>query len=470
MGESWQTRLRRASAGVRFRTTLIAVLVVGTVVAVGLVYLAIETRNRIEDSITSAAETRATDVVTLIEAGALENPLPGFGGDQLTQVMDSEWRVVAASAGLQDQEPFIASAPPLGVAWIRVNGLFEEIEDESPFVDDESPYAVVAREFDTPSLTGTVLVATSLEPADAAVDALRPLLFTGFPILLAAVGLIVWRLTGRALYPVERMREEADAVSALALDHRLPVPKSQDEVHRLAVTLNSMLARLESAAVSQRRFIADASHELKSPIAAMRTMLEVADQTPGFKDWDSLLRDLMAEDQRMEHLVADLLTLARADEKVSRAHHEELDLDQLVGIETEAAGNRHPDIALNTSGLVPMRMWGDPRALARLLANLLENACRHATSSVTVASQTTSTGFSITVSDDGPGIPSADRERVFERFVRLDEARSRDKGGTGLGLAVARAVARSHGGEVRVADSDGGAQLEVTLPSGELQE
>ncbi len=463
VGRTWQAKLRQATAGVRFRTTLIAVVVVGIMVAVGLLYLALETRNRIEESITSAAETRAADVVTLIEAGAIEDQVQGISDDMVVQVVDTGGRVVTASVGLESLGRFADVTPGVGqVEVLRINGIFEELEDISPFVEDESPYRVVVLGFEL----GTVQVAVSLEPADAAVDALRPLLLTGFPILLAAVGLIVWRLTGRALHPVESMREEAAAVSALALDRRLPVPDSQDEIHRLAVTLNSMLERLESAAVSQRRFIADASHELKSPITAMRTMLEVADQTPGFDDWENLLHDLMGEDRRLGHLVGDLLTLARADERASPVRREELDLDRLVGIETESARGRYPDVAINTSGLVPMRMWGDTGSLRRLLANLVENACRHATTSVTVGSRATDQGFFVLVGDDGPGIPPAERERVFERFVRLDESRSRGEGGTGLGLAVARAIARSHGGDIRVVDADQGATLEVSLPVG----
>ena len=469
MGESWRAKLRRATAGVRFRTALIAVLVVGTVVALGFLYLAIATRNRIEESITSAAETRAADVVTLIEAGAIENPLPGVSDDMVVQVVDVSGRVVAVSAGLESLGPFADVRPGTGLFEVlRIDGIFEEIEDISPFVEDESPYRVVVLGFEAGAEAGTVQVAVTLEPANAAVDALRPLLLTGFPILLAAVGLIVWRLTGRALHPVESMREEADAVSALALDRRLPVPASQDEIHRLAVTLNLMLERLESAAVSQRRFIADASHELKSPIAAIRTMLEVADQTPGFNDWDALLHDLMGEDQRLEDLVGDLLALARADARASPVRHEELDLDRVVGIEAESVQARHPNITMDTADLGPMRIWGDARALGRLFANLVENACRHATTSITVGSRATEQGFVVMVSDDGPGIPPAERERVFERFVRLDESRSRDEGGTGLGLAVARAIARSHGGDVRVAANEGGATLEVSLPIGEI--
>lgn len=471
MDEGWRAQLRRTTAGVRFRTALVAVLVVGIVVALGLVYLAFETRNRVEESITSSAETRANDVVALIQAGALDNPLLGLSDDMVVQVVDRSGQVVAASSGLEGVEPFAAIDPgPDRLEAFRVDGLFEELEDISPFVEDESPYRVVVLGFDTGGQAGTVQVAVTLEPADAAVDALRPLLLTGFPILLAAVGLIIWQLTGRAFRPVERMREEAEAVSGVALDRRLPVPASQDEIHRLGNTLNSMLERLESAAVSQRRFIADASHELKSPIAAMRTMLEVAERTPDFDDWNTLVQDLMAEDRRLEQLVGDLLALARADERASPVHHEELDLDRVVGIEVESARSRHPGVSINTFQLGPMRMKGDPRALGRLFGNVIENACRHATTSVEIGSRPSTGGFVVTVSDDGPGIPAADRERVFERFVRLDEARSRDAGGTGLGLAVARAIAGSHNGDVRVIDGPTGATLEISLPGGALED
>ncbi len=471
MGDGWRARLRGAAAGVRFRATLIAVVVVGVVLAVGLFYLALETSNRIEDSVTSGAETRAADVVTLIEADAIENPLQGVSDDMVVQVVDRSGTVVAATVGLEGLDPFAMVDPGPGrFAILKVDGIFEEIEDTSPFIEDESPYRIVVLGFDTGAEAGTVQVAVTLETAQAAVDALRPLLLTGFPILLAAVGFIVWKLTGRALQPVESIREEAAVVSATALDRRLPVPPSQDEVHRLAITLNSMLDRLESAAVSQRRFIADASHELKSPIAAMRTMLEVAEQTPDFNDWDTLVSDLMAEDQRLERLVGDLLTLARADERATPGHHEEIDLDQIVGVEAESAHARYPSITIDSTRLRPMRMRGDARALGRLFSNLLENAYRHAGSSISLSSAATNGEFVVTVSDDGPGIPPNERERVFERFVRLDEARSRDEGGTGLGLAVARAIARSHNGDVRVVDSETGATLEVRLPVGELQE
>ena len=179
-------------------------------------------------------------------------------------------------------------------------------------------------------------MAASLEPAQEAVNALTPLLLVGLPIVLAVVGLVVWSLTGRALRPVEAMREEAEDITAAEFERRLPVPDSQDEVHRLALTLNDMLDRLELAAVQQRRFVADASHELKSPVAAMRTMLEVAARTPDFDDWDLLIADLTREDRRMERLVGDLLILARSDEGALALRRVEVDLDQVIGSEADA--------------------------------------------------------------------------------------------------------------------------------------
>jgi signal transduction histidine kinase len=310
-----------------------------------------------------------------------------------------------------------------------------------------------------------VLVAASLEPARRALDVLWPLLLIALPIILAAVGLVIWALTGRALRPVEAMREQAAVISAAELERRLPVPPSHDEVHRLAMTLNDMLDRLEAAALRQQRFVADASHELKSPVAAMRTMLEVAERDPHFEDWRTLLADLGREDRRLERLIGDLLTLARFDEHALAVRRAEVDLDQIVGREAEAAGRDGGRV--DASEVRPMRILGDPDALARLFRNLVDNAARFAAATVWVESEAADGEAVVWISDDGPGIPASAREHVFERFVRLDESRDRRAGGSGLGLALARAVAVAHGGKIAVIEPrHGGATIEVRLPAG----
>lgn len=462
-------RLRSRLAGVRIRTTLVAILVVAVVLVLAVTALAVLTRDRLESSVTDSAENRAADVAALVSAGALGDSLPRSSLDLLTQVVDADGNVIAASPGIGGLAPFTAIEAASGIVQINtVPSLLEELEATTTF-EDEGPYKLVVRGVAMDGGTGRVIVAASLDAADEASEVQRALLLYGLPLVLVAVGIIIWSLTGRALRPVDAMRQEAETISASALERRLPVPESQDEVHRLAQTLNAMLDRLQASSVRQQRFIADASHELKSPVAAIRTMLEVAETNPDFADWRQLIADLKHEDGRLELLVGDLLTLARSDEGGIPVRRVEIDLDQIVGREAEAAGTRS-DTPVDTSGIEAMRMWGDPNSLAVLFRNLLDNAARYAVGGVWVASSIGEGHAVVRVSDDGPGIPEAERERVFERFVRLDEARSRADGGTGLGLAVARAIAHRHGGDVVVASpTHGGTTMEVRLAAGAPQ-
>jgi signal transduction histidine kinase len=225
-----------------------------------------------------------------------------------------------------------------------------------------------------------------------------------------------------------------------------------------------MLERLESASLRQRRFVADASHELKTPLAAMRTMLEVARSDPGFEDWPELLASLTSEGERMEGLVSDLLALARFEEGGPLRSRDEVDLDQVLGRVADRTRRSFPAMTVDTSGITPARVRGDAGALERLLWNLASNAGRYGTSRVAFSCEASDTAVVARVADDGPGVPEAERERVFERFVRLDEARDRVGGGTGLGLAVARAIARSHGGEVRITAAPD-TTVEVSFPA-----
>lgn len=467
MAETWLRRVWSA-AGVRRRTTAVSVVVVAVVLALGLVLLADQTRARLEDEIAASAETRALDVAALAEADALSGEIVTLTNDQLIQVV-AGGTVVAASPGLEGVRPFFdATTAPGTTEELEVaEAVFEAIEEQSPLVEDESPYVVIARGYQSPSGAGVVLVASSLAPAEAAVNALRPILLIGFPVTLAAVAAAVWFLTGRALHPVEAMREEAEAISAIALSRRLPQPHSRDEVGRLAETLNHMLDRLESASVRQRRFVSDASHELKTPLATMRTMLEIAADDPAFSDWRRLVGSLQREEARMAALVTDLLTLARFDEGAVETAHTEVHLDQVLGRVAERTAATRPGLAVDTTGIDAALVRGDPYALETLFTNLGVNAAQHAAGSVTFSCGSSNGRIVAVVSDDGRGIPEDERERVFERFVRLDESRHRNSGGTGLGLAVARAIARAHGGDVTVSGTETGARLEVVLPAGE---
>ena len=261
--------------------------------------------------------------------------------------------------------------------------------------------------------------------------------------------------------PVERMREEVDEVTASRLDRRVAGAGSGDELGRLANTMNRMLDRLDESQRSQRRFISDASHELKSPLASLRQYAEVARSYPDRMTAAELAEAIEDEGGRLERIVRGMLVLARADEGSLRRGDDAVDLDDLVLPELQRL-RASTELQVEAS-IDPVRVRGDAGMLAQVVRNLVDNAARHAHSRVVLT--LTPNGI-LTVEDDGSGIPESERERVFERFVRLDEARGRDAGGSGLGLAIVREIVTAHGGTVSADRSSlGGARFTVALPS-----
>ncbi|QKW09222.1 HAMP domain-containing histidine kinase [Streptomyces sp. NA04227] len=307
----------------------------------------------------------------------------------------------------------------------------------------------------------TVYAGASLDAEHSANRTALTVMLIGLPVLLLVVGGVTWLVTRRALRPVEGIRSEMAAITASEdLSRRVPEPATHDEVARLARTTNETLAALESSVERQRRFVADASHELRSPIASLRTQLEVAAAHPELLDLDGAVTDTV----RLERLAADLLLLARLDagERPAGTH---FDLAQLVA---EEAASRPADRTALRLDLEPAEVTGSRGQLAQVLRNLLDNAQRHARTEVTVTLRTEGELVRLSVADDGEGVPEADRDRIFERFVRLDEARTRDDGGAGLGLAIARDVATRHGGTLTVGESPaGGAEFVLVLPGAE---
>jgi signal transduction histidine kinase len=442
---------------------VVAIVVVGLVLAAGTVAFIAVAKNRIESSIGESARARAEGVAVLVETGVLTDPLPGRDLELFAQVIDSSGAVVAADRAVADVGAFVETMPAPGRSVeVRADSLFEELEERGG-LEDEGPYLVVATGVRLEQGPGAVLVAASLEDASEAVGAVVPLLGVGLPLLLVIVGITTWVLTGRALRPVEEMRAEAERISAAALARRLPVPATHDEVERLAATLNAMLGRLEDSAIRQRRFVADASHELKSPLSALRAIVDVGDA--GALEDEVLSADLRGEVDRMQRLVDDLLYLARSDEAGPMRPHRLLDLDRIVQEEAQLLARRS-GVVVDMSRVRPASVMGDSGRIAQLVRNLADNAARVAATRVWFAVDQHEAAVIVGVSDDGPGIPAADRERVFERFVRLDESRARDTGGAGLGLAVARAIAEDHGGTLQIAEPlHGGTTVEFRLPS-----
>jgi signal transduction histidine kinase len=289
-------------------------------------------------------------------------------------------------------------------------------------------------------------------------------LAVGLPVLLLIVGAVTWWVVGRALAPVEAMRSEVERISTADLHRRVPVPAGRDEIARLAETMNRMMERLERGLARQRRFVSDASHELRSPVASIRQHVEVALAHPSDTAADELARVVLEEDLRLQRLVEDLLILARMDEGAPDGRGQVLDLDDLVFEQVDRLRTRD-GLAVDTSRVSAGRVVGDRKRLERLVGNLFDNAARHARGTVAVGLAEVGDQVVLTVDDDGGGIPEGDRERVFGRFERLQDARDRDSGGAGLGLAIVGEVAVAHGGTAKAGESPlGGARFEVRLP------
>ena len=315
-----------------------------------------------------------------------------------------------------------------------------------------------------------ILVAADTSDVARSVEQVEVILWVAAPAMAALAALVTWLLTGRALRPVDRMTERVRAINAGTLHERVPRPGTGDEIDRLAGTMNSMLERIESHDVRLRQFVTDAAHELRTPVAVLRAEAEVALRAGAGASAPDLASGVLAESLRLQRTVDDLLVLARHDE--TRPDDgaaggrprpgEEIDLDDVVLAEAARARAAPVDV----SGVSAGRVAGSADSAARVVAHLLDNAARHARSRVAVALRAEPSGeVVLAVDDDGEGIAAEDRRRIFERFTRLGEARTRDNGGAGLGLAVVASLVQEMGGTVTAGDSPlGGARFELRFP------
>jgi signal transduction histidine kinase len=424
---------------VRLRTTVGAVVVVALALAIGAVVLVGLQREALRDGVEASAEDRASALADQIETDGLPSGL-GDDGDDADDADEDD----------PDDDVVVQVTDGSGAVVLGVDRL------------PDDGYVTASEEAEVGEQEYVVRVAASLEDVEESTSALVPLLLVGVPLLLLVVGGTTWAVVTRALSPVERIRREVETIGDDRLDRRVPVPAAQDEIHRLASTMNAMLARLESSRHRQQRFVSDSSHELRSPLASLRQTAEVARTHPGAMPEGELADVVFDETVRMQRLVDQMLLLTRTDEG-QLPRRREVDLDDLV--RTEAARARD-GIEVDASQVGDGRVLGDELALTQVVRNLLDNAVRHARTRVEVAVRRTDEQVVLTVDDDGSGVPEDQRERVFERFVRLDEARARDDGGSGLGLAIVREISRAHGGEAGVvAGPLGGARFVVALPA-----
>jgi signal transduction histidine kinase len=394
--------------------------------------------------VADSAEVRAAELIASPESPTGVIHVIDRTEEFVQVVRDGE--IVAASGNVRAL-PLLASPAP-----------GEHVQlDDVPFTDAPFVVASVGRG------DLTAIVGRNIDDEVDARTAVRNALLFGVPALLVIVGAVIWRIVGRTLRPVEDIREEVERISATELDRRVPDAPGGDEIARLATTMNRMLDRLQRSQDRQRRLVSDASHELRSPVAAIRQHAEVAGRHPDATRVDELATAVLEETDRLQGLVEDLLVLARLDEGGDMLAGE-VDLDDLVLAEA-ARLRRVTTIDIDTGGVGAGRVHGSAPALDRMVRNLTENAARFARRRIALGLTQTDGRVVLWIEDDGPGIALHDRERVFERFVRLDESRGRGTGGAGLGLAIVREVAVSHGGEATLGESlPGGLRVEVRLP------
>ncbi len=436
---------------VRVRITLAAVAVVAVATTIGSLLVVLQFRWVLTDELISATEVRAGHIAAGIAVRPVEQPqLEGDLDDgDFAQVISAAGVVLAASSNAVGLPPLVWPAPsaPQNLS--------------APF--DGPPLVAVAQPVES-SDGSYVLVAKSTESIRDELRLLGTLFLVALPSLWLIIAVLTWSLVGRALRPVDAIRRSVDEISSTAMHLRVPEAGGDDEIARLSRTMNRMLDRLEQAQVRQRQFTSDASHELRSPVAAIRQYAEVAMMHPERVVVSDLARDVLAESSRVQDLVEDLLLLARLDERASRLRTLPVDLDDLVFAEARRLRERGT-LRIDTSSVGAGRVRGDQRALGRVLRNLTDNAARHAESRVSFTLVTRDRVVELVVDDDGPGIPVNERDRVLVRFVRLEDARDRDSGGTGLGLAIVAEVVAAHGGEVRLETSpSGGARVSLTFP------
>lgn len=473
---------------VRARAAIGATLVVAVaLVAAGLAVLLVLRANLI-DQADLQAEVAAREVAGQLATGTPYDDLElDDEEDHPVQVTDEEGRVVVVSKDLRavtgtgtsgvtpvpsaspsprdgdddadDADDDDGSRPGRG----EVSSDDPDFSDGTATVDGTTAdYRFAAVEATTPDgVTLTVYAGAPLAAEQEAVNTVRGAMLTGLPLLLVVVAGVTWLVTRRALRPVEGIRREMAAITASEdLARRVPEPGSRDEIAALARTTNETLTVLEASVERQRRFVADASHELRSPIASLRTQLEVAEAHPELLD----LPGAVADTVRLQVLAADLLLLARLDagEKPGSAT---VELGALVREEVSQRTGDRIEVGVEVPQGGAFEVNGSRGQLSRVIGNLLDNAQRHAEGSVAVSVAADGRGVRVEVRDDGAGVPEDERERIFERFVRLDDARSRDDGGAGLGLAIARDVATRHGGTLTVdRAAEGGAAFRLWLP------
>lgn len=455
-------RRRTSTWGISARSAFVAASVVFVVLGITGAGLAVVLYRTMLSGVDSAAAGRVSQIADVVRVAGPAGVEPALlHTDQrvvAVQVIRADGVVVRRSASAPDT-PLIPLAELGGGLHVGLP------EQTSPF----GRIRFSALTLEGPGGRYTILVGEGSATIASTVRAVVIALATAAPFVIAVSGAATYLLVRRSMKSVDEIRSRVADISASDLTERVPVPGSRDEIAALAVTMNEMLARIEAAHAAQQRFVGDASHELRSPLTTIISALEVAVTHPELLDAELASGTLIPEAQRMKALIDDLLLLARADERGLAVAGDDVDLDDLAAAEVERL-RRETSLEVRAD-IRPARLCGDAVALARVLRNLLDNAARHAATRIEVHVAPDGDGVRVDVADDGPGIPAADRARVFDRFVRLDADRARSAGGTGLGLAIVREIVLAHGGAVSIGDrAGGGSVFSLQLPSARAPE
>ncbi|MCW2856727.1 MAG: ATP-binding region, ATPase domain protein [Marmoricola sp.] len=443
--------LDRITASVRIRVTLVAALFVLLVTAVGSIVVVAVIGHTVDYTLIDSARQDAAAIDAQLARGVTPAAAATTGrNDVVVQLLNASGVVIASD------RPDELTVP------LRTTPGENNTQD---IPGGHETYTIVAQASKANRNVRLIIVGRSTELRDDTRAETARTLAVSVPLVVLALAMIVWLSVGRALRPVEVMREEADQIHAAHLARRLAVPAGSDEIPRLARTLNEMLDRIDESQRSQRQFVSDASHELRSPLAVLRQSAELGLAHPELVSQESLADDVLHETARLEDLVSALLLLARVESHTA-GPIEPVDVDDVVLVEVARIRDTGTAVHIDVSALSAGRTTGSTVLLGQVVRNLLDNAVRHATGRIEVGLHQHGHVMVLRVDDDGSGIAARDRESVFERFVRLDEGRARDEGGSGLGLAIVRTIVTSLGGTVRVVDAPlGGARFEVMLPT-----
>jgi signal transduction histidine kinase len=399
----------RLFTSTRLRVTAAATFAVVVVLVVAGIVLVRVQHTQLVDRVDETDEQRMSEIATDLQGGRTRAITELRGADVVAQVFDADGRIVAESADLRGDHLLAGGRTFDGVRTVH------DVPLES------GDYRVISQRISSSDGPVTAFVGGSLDDVDESTEVIARSLLVGIPVVAVLLALVVWFVVGR------------------------------------------LLGRVERATAAQQRFVADASHELRTPLARMRAELEVDDAHPDTADAGATRHSLLDETVALQHLADDLLLLARSDAGGLPDRHQLLDLDEVVANESAALASTN-GVAVHTA-LAPAQVRGDAGQLGRAVRNVLDNAVRHARTSVRVELGATDGHAAVRVVDDGPGISAADRERVFERFTRLDDSRSVPAGGSGLGLAITREIVEQSGGRVWIEGrADGGTAVCISLP------